>query len=47
MRGEKMLPVEPLIPNTETVEAIRAARRGELVTVGGPDKLLASLNAGG
>jgi len=29
----------------ETEEAMRAARRGELVTVGSPDKLLANLNA--
>ncbi len=42
---EKALPFELLVPNEETIEAIRAARRGELVTVGPPDKLLASLNA--
>jgi DNA-damage-inducible protein J len=42
---EKALPFEPLIPNEETIEAIRAGRRGELVTAGPPDKLLASLNA--
>jgi len=33
------------IPNEETIEAMKAARRGELVTVGPPGKLLASLNA--
>jgi DNA-damage-inducible protein J len=38
---EKALPFEPL---TETIEAMKAARRGELVTVGKPGKLLASLN---
>ncbi|HWE98452.1 MAG TPA: type II toxin-antitoxin system RelB/DinJ family antitoxin [Caulobacteraceae bacterium] len=43
---EKALPFEPLTPNEETIEAMRAARRGELVTVGRPDQLLASLNAG-
>ena len=43
---EKALPFEPLVPNAETIEAMRAARRGELVTVGGPEQLLASLNAG-
>ena len=30
----------------ETVAAMKAARRGELVRVGKPDKLLRSLNAG-
>jgi DNA-damage-inducible protein J len=42
---DKALPFEPLVPNAETVEAIKAARRGEVVTVGSPDELLASLNA--
>jgi DNA-damage-inducible protein J len=42
---EKALPFEPLVPNEETIEAMKAARRGELVTVGPPRKLLASLNA--
>jgi DNA-damage-inducible protein J len=41
---EKALPFEPLIPNEETIEAMRAARRGELVTVGNVDNLLAELN---
>ena len=39
------LPFEPLNPNAETVAAMKAARRGELVKVGKPDKLLESLNA--
>ncbi len=43
---EKALPFEPLIPNDETIEAMKAARRGELVTAGPADKLLAGLNAG-
>jgi DNA-damage-inducible protein J len=43
---DKALPFEPLVPNAETVEAMKAARRGELVKVGSPDNLLASLNAG-
>jgi DNA-damage-inducible protein J len=43
---DKALPFEPLVPNDETIEAMKAARRGELVTVGPPDKLIASLNAG-
>ena len=42
---EKRLPFEPLVPNAETVEAMRAARRGDLVTVGSVDDLLADLNA--
>jgi DNA-damage-inducible protein J len=42
---EKALPFEPLVPNEETIEAIKAARRGELTTVGPPAKLLPSLNA--
>jgi DNA-damage-inducible protein J len=44
--AEKALPFEPLKPNAETVAAMKAARRGELVKVGEPDKLLRSLNAG-
>jgi len=42
---DKALPFEPLVPNAETIEAMKAARRGELVTVGTADNLLASLNA--
>ena len=42
---EKALPFEPLVPNEETIEATKAARRGELVTVGSPRELLTSLNA--
>ena len=42
---DKALPFEPLVPNEETIEAMRSARRSELVTVGKPDNLLASLNA--
>lgn len=41
---EKALPFEPLIPNDETIEAMKAARRGELTTTGPPEKLLASLD---
>ncbi|HEX3882659.1 MAG TPA: type II toxin-antitoxin system RelB/DinJ family antitoxin [Stellaceae bacterium] len=42
---DKALPFEPLVPNEETIEAMRDARRGKLVTVGPPSALLASLNA--
>ena len=44
--AEKALPFEPLNPNAETIAAMKAARRGDLVKVGKPDKLLRSLNAG-
>ncbi len=43
--AEKALPFEPLVPNAETVAAMKAARRGELTRAGSPDTLLASLNA--
>ena len=43
---EKTLPFEPLVPSDETIEAMKAARRGELVTAGAPDRLLENLNAG-
>jgi DNA-damage-inducible protein J len=42
---EKALPFEPLVPNDETIEAMKAARRGDLTTAGPPSKLLPSLNA--
>ncbi|MEI8055729.1 MAG: type II toxin-antitoxin system RelB/DinJ family antitoxin [bacterium] len=42
---DKILPFEPLIPNHETIEAMRAARCGDLVTVSSIDNLLGSLNA--
>jgi DNA-damage-inducible protein J len=44
--AEKALQFEPLIPNAETVEAMKAARRGDLVTAGKAKDLLAHLNAG-
>ena len=43
--AEKALPFELLKPNAETIAAMKAARRGDLVNVGKPDKLLRSLNA--
>ena len=42
---EKKLPFDPLIPNAETIEAMKAGRREEVTTVGPVDDLLASLNA--
>jgi DNA-damage-inducible protein J len=41
---DEVLPFEPLVPNAETVEAMKAARKGELVTVDSTDVLLVSLN---
>ncbi|MCX5805950.1 MAG: type II toxin-antitoxin system RelB/DinJ family antitoxin [Proteobacteria bacterium] len=43
---EKALPFEPHVPNDETIEAMKAARRSELVTVGSPNNLLEKLNTG-
>lgn len=43
---EKALPFEPFVPNKETVEAMKATRRGKLVMVGSADNLLERLNAG-
>jgi DNA-damage-inducible protein J len=42
---KKALPFEPLVPNSETIEAMKAARRGELTTAGTPRNLLKKLNA--
>ena len=44
--ADKALPFEPLTPNAETIAAMKAARRGQLVTVDPADSLIASLNAG-
>jgi len=43
--AEKALPFDPLVPNAETIEAMKAARRGDLVTVGSVDDLMADLHA--
>jgi DNA-damage-inducible protein J len=43
--ADKALPFDPLVPNAETIEAMKAARRGEIVTVGGVDELIADLHA--
>jgi DNA-damage-inducible protein J len=44
--AERALPFDALTPNAETVEAMKAARRGELVRIGGVENLLADLNKG-
>ncbi len=41
---EKALPFDPLVPNAETIAAMKAARKGELVTVGKLNDLLKKLN---
>jgi DNA-damage-inducible protein J len=43
--ADRALPFDPLVPNEETIAAMKAARRGELVTAGGADELLADLHA--
>ena len=43
--AEKRLPFDPLVPDEETIEAMKAARRGDLVEVGGVDGLMTDLNA--
>jgi DNA-damage-inducible protein J len=42
---ERALPFQPLVPNDETIEAMKAARRGELETAESPQNLLDRLNA--
>jgi DNA-damage-inducible protein J len=44
--AERALPFDPLTPNAETVEAMKAARRGELVKIGSVENLLVGLNKG-
>ena len=43
---EKALPFEPLVPNEETIEAIREARRGGLPRFKTVEDLLKDLNEG-
>ena len=43
--AEKRLHFEPLVPNEETIAAMEATRRGDLVAVGDVDGLMADLNA--
>ena len=42
---EKALPFEPLVPNIETIEAMKEARRGKLPSFDTVDDLMADLNA--
>ena len=41
---EHVLPFAPLIPNAETVEAMKEARRGKLASFESVDALMADLN---
>jgi DNA-damage-inducible protein J len=43
--NDRALPFEPLIPNAETIEAMRAVRRGDVTTAHSIPALFASLNA--
>lgn len=43
---DKVFPFEPLIPNKKTIAAMKAARKGKLITVKKIDNLLDSLNEG-
>lgn len=42
---EKALPFEPLVPNAETIEAMREARRGGLPSVNSIEALKTALDA--
>ena len=42
---EKALPFEPLVPNAETIEAMKEARRGNLPSFTTVEDLMADLNA--
>lgn len=43
--NEKALPFSPLIPNTTTINAMKAAKKGKLHVVASTKKLLDDLNA--
>ncbi len=42
---EKALPFEPLVPNADTIEAMKEARRGNLPSFDTVDELMSDLNA--
>ena len=42
---EKALPFEPLVPNKETIEAMKEARKGKLKSFTSVDDLMADLHA--
>ncbi len=43
--ADKALPFDPRIPNAETIDAMKAARAGDVKVVGDIDGLMADLNA--
>ena len=43
--AEKALPFNPLIPNEETIQAIKESRAGEIHTAGSVDELFKELDA--
>ncbi|HEY1631949.1 MAG TPA: type II toxin-antitoxin system RelB/DinJ family antitoxin [Rhizomicrobium sp.] len=43
--AERALPFDPLVPNDETIKAMKAARNGDVVTVESIDDLMADLHA--
>jgi len=43
--ADRALPFDPLVPNETTIAAMKAARRGELVSADGVEALLADLHA--
>ncbi len=43
--AEKELPFAPLVPNAETIKAIKAARRGDMETASSRKELFESLDA--
>jgi DNA-damage-inducible protein J len=42
---EHALPFDPLVPNAQTIEAMKEARRGDLPAFASVDELMADLNA--
>ena len=42
---EHALPFDPLVPNAETIEAMKEARQGGLPSYGTVEELMAALNA--
>jgi len=42
---EKALPFEPLVPNEETIQAMKEARRGKLASFNTTDDLMTDLNS--
>jgi DNA-damage-inducible protein J len=43
--AERALPFDPLTPNAETVEAMKAARRGEVSRFASVEELMSALDA--